>query len=390
VNLNLKLKLDLILGTVLAVVLKPSAYMLGLLLKRNHNLIPQKEIVFIKMLGGGSILLALPAILGIKKKYPEVKLTLYTTPAVSKFAEVLNVFDRILVVQEDSLFNLLKSGTSNLWKVLRADTVVDLEVYSLLSTALSVFTLARNRIGFYYSTTFRRKELHTHLIFLNRSSGIYYFYEEVTWLMGAKPATMAECEEWFRSHFHNSAMETDKGVTKIAVNHACSDMGRERMLSVEQWVEIFQKRGLTNEHVYFLGIKKDAMMAQQIVDKLQLRFPQAKFFNKCGAHELKETLTLLKECQEFYGIDSALLHFARLLRLKCTSYWGPTDPATRLKPIEGLDETVYYNKIPCSPCIHITGYPPCHGNNLCMKNIFIKNDERVPMPMIRPHTKNDL
>jgi ADP-heptose:LPS heptosyltransferase len=364
--------------------------MLGLLLKRNHNLIPQKEVVFIKMLGGGSVLLAMPAILGIKKKYPEVKLTLYTTPTVSKFAETLNIFDRILVVNEDSLFSLIKSGISNLIKILKVDTVVDLEVYSLLSTSLSVFTLARNRIGFYYSTTFRRKELHTHLIFLNRSSGIYHFYEEVAWLMGAKPATMVECGDWFRSHFKAHTLEVLSEKTKIAVNHACSDMGRERMLSVEQWVEIFQKRKITDEHVYFLGIKKDAVMAQQIVERLQPLFPQAKFFNKCGSYSLQETLTVLKECQEFYGIDSALLHFARLLRLKVTSYWGPTDPATRLKPVEGLQETVHYNKIPCSPCIHITGQPPCHGNNLCMKNIFNTTNERVPMPMIRPNTKNDL
>src|SRR5205823_42189 len=71
--------------------------------------------------------------------------------------------------------------------------------------------------------------------------------------------------------------------------------------------------------------------------------------------------------QELLTVDSALLHFARLLGTPTESFWGPTDPKTRLRPFPFARDVVHYEKISCSPCVHMTRTAPCGGNNVCMR-----------------------
>jgi ADP-heptose:LPS heptosyltransferase len=103
-----------------------------------------------------------------------------------------------------------------------------------------------------------------------------------------------------------------------------------------------------------------------------------KLENRCGDTSLADALRLLAGCDEFWGIESSLLHYARLFGLRCKAYFGPTHPM-RLRPVEGLVEEIYYRKTVCSPCIHLVSTPPCHGDNLCMQWLFEppkKNDPR--------------
>jgi len=76
-NLQFKRKLDFVLGNILVAVNLIAAKTLGFILKRNHKI--EKEpsnIVFIKMLGLGSVFLASNAILAVKQKYPKAKFIL--------------------------------------------------------------------------------------------------------------------------------------------------------------------------------------------------------------------------------------------------------------------------------------------------------------------------
>jgi hypothetical protein len=81
-------------------------------------------------------------------------------------------------------------------------------------------------------------------------------------------------------------------------------------------------------------------------------------------------------CQKASGVSGVLgcrfclAPLCRLLVLACMSFWGPTAPATRLRPIASLRETVRYGKVPCSPCIHVAEEPPCQGNNVCIQSLF--------------------
>lgn len=366
-KLKTKQYIDLIVGTILIVILRFPVSMLGHLFKFDHSLTPKGDILVIKMQGGGSLVLAFPALFGIKKKFKHNRLRLLTTSSVRPFAQSLGIFDEIITLNESSVLMTLLSTLRMWWKCFRVDTIIDLEVYSRITTVISVLTMARNRIGFYLENVFWRRKMHTHLIFFNRSSNVCIFYNEIARLLSAPVEPRHVCVEQLLKNIVPLEKSTR---VRITIGHACSDLGKERMLSVEQWLKVFQKKKVHSEEFIFLGVKADYKFAQDIINSLKTHFPDALFTNTCGCTSLEESLSYIDSSDEFWGIDSGLLHYARLLGKKNVSFWGPTDPLTRLQDMPGVITEAYYTGVPCSPCVHVAEEPPCEGNNICIRYLF--------------------
>jgi len=369
-NLGQKQRLDYYLGGLLIFLLRPAVAGLGRLLQRDHELRVGREICVQKLVGGGSLLLAFPALLGLRERHPDAILSLVCSREVVPFAETIGVFDRILVVDDSGLLRLVRTAFLTWLRCFRVDTVIDFEVHSRLSTVFSVLTCARNRLGFFLHDVFWRRGLHTHLIFFNRFSGSYFFYEKAMALLGADPADLAECGRRVRGNLPAVAAGRPRG--RVCIGAACSELARERMLTPEHWRRVFLDRadGADGRDFVFLGVARDRELADTIIEKARAALPQHRYENRCGELTLPGSLAELADASEYWGIDSALLHFARLFGLRCVSFWGPTDPATRLRPVAGLEEEVVYRKLPCSPCVHLAETAPCGGNNLCIRNLF--------------------
>lgn len=365
--------LDFYIGGLLIPILKPLVILFSFLLRRDHSLRPKKNITIIKLLGGGSLVIAFPAMLGLRKKYPDLHINLVTTKKVVPFARSLNIFDNILEIDTYSVFRFLTSTIKTYMQSIGSDTIVDLEVYSRLSTVFSLLTCSRNRIGFYLQQVFWRKRLHTHLIYYNPFFGSYEFYDKIFQLFGVSPSSADESKEHLLKHLP----DTEKPEKyRISIGHACSDLALERMLNIEQWAKVFLSRLDTNSdaEIAFLGAKQDSEMASRIIERLTPYFSKNNFVNLCGKTSLDESLSVLSSSHEFWGIDSSLIHYARLFKIKSVSFWGPTDPKTLLRDIPGLQEERIYCQVPCSPCTHVTEFPPCMGDNICIQNIF--NDKK--------------
>jgi ADP-heptose:LPS heptosyltransferase len=363
-------KIDNYLGRLGIAVLRPMAMLLGFVLRRDHRLTIGKEVVWVKMLGGGSLLLALPMLLGFRRAHPGVKMVLITTPSVKPFADVMGVFDEYRVIDVSGPLPLFRSGLRALLRTARADCIVDLEVHSRLTTVFTTLTLARNRVGFWLEDIFWRRRLASHLIFFNRSSASYHFYDRIGDLFGSPIASRELCR---------AALMTTGGLTdatpiaadRVAVGFACSDLGQERMLTATQWIKVFGDNLRPQHRTFaFLGGPTDRPRAQQIIEELQPRYPHLSLLNCCGHLSLHQSVALVFASPEFWGIDSSLLHIARIAGLRCVSYWGPTDPSTRLRPTWDIEERVHYRKIACSPCVHTSEEPPCRGDNRCIQALL--------------------
>jgi len=368
VNLRVKQRIDWVAGGILIALLRPAVVLLGRILRRDHALRVGPRVSVFKLVGGGSLVIAYPALLGLRQRYPTAELSLLCTPAVAPFAETLRVFDRLVVIDDSSLLRVLGTAFTAWLRLLGTDTVIDLEVHSRLSTVYSLLTCARNRIGFYLESSFWRRGLHTHLIFFNRFSGSYLFYEKLVELLGAAPATPDACRE----HLVAGLPGDEPRSPTICIGHACSDLSRERMLAPAHWAKVLldnEGDGRTRRFV-LLGGGSDREDAERIVAALRAVRPLHTYENRCGELALSRSVAMIAAADEFWGIDSGLLHYARLLGKRCLSFWGPTHPETLLRPIPGLDEHVFYRRVPCSPCVHIAEAPPCRGNNVCIRNLF--------------------
>jgi ADP-heptose:LPS heptosyltransferase len=360
--------LDNYIGRLLIAVLRPATMLLGAILHRDHKLEAGREVVWVKMLGGGSLLLAMPMLIGFRRAYPKTRMVLITTPSVKAFAELAGLFDEYRVIEMKSL-GILTSGLSAWFKTFRADCIIDLEVHSRMTTVFTTVTMARNRVSFWLEDIFWRRGLASHLVFFNRSSGSYHFYDRIADLFQYPVASQADCRAAMKAAC--SIPDPVQKVERVCVGFACSDLGMERMLTPSQWVEVF-RTNLRPDHQTFLfmGGPADAARADAIIVAVKAAFPALVLENLCGKSTLKQSAATIFESTEFWGIDSSLLHQARIAGLKCLSYWGPTDPATRLRLGWEVDERTVYRKIACSPCVHTSEEPPCHGDNRCIQGLF--------------------
>ncbi|SDG34539.1 glycosyltransferase family 9 protein [Thalassobaculum litoreum] len=343
-SLRAKQWVDDKLGSLLIALLKPMALALGFLLRRDHALEVRGDIVVIKLLGGGSLVLAMPALLALRRAHPARRLSLLCTRGTRAFAETLGVFDDYIVVEDSGVRSLIVSGLRALRHCWRVDTVIDLEVHSRLSTVFGCLTCARNRIGFYLDTAFWRRGVATHLFFYNRASASHVHYEQIARALGGTIAPIAEVRAAYRAaNGLPAARSPQNPATRIGLGCFCSDLSVERMLSAEEWARILSQRlGDAKVTVHLFGGKQDRPAADRFI-------------------------TLLDTMDRLYSIDSGLLHIARLIGVETVSFWGPTDPQTLLLPLPaGSTDEVHYSRLACSPCVHLTEVPPCRGNNICM------------------------
>jgi ADP-heptose:LPS heptosyltransferase len=371
-NLRLQLLIDYYIGGFLHFLLKPLVILAGKILRREHDLRKCRSVTVIKMLGGGSLAIAYPALLAIKRAPMIQHLRLLTTPAVKPFAESLGIFDEIIVIRVKSLMQIFTDSLVAIYKLFLCDVIVDLEIHSRLTTVLALTTCARNRIGFYTQDSFWRQYLYTHLLFCNFTSGTYYFYDQIAGLFGAQVLEFADYQREFR-HFIGAPEQTiEDNMLQIAIAPCCSDLGTERMLQLEEWILILGnriERELQGKRitVTLFGSPGDRSQLDKMAKTIENAFPDISVANRAGKTILIESIQEISRMDELICIDSALMHYSRLMGVPTTSYWGPTDPASRLRPWPGGREEVHYFKLPCSPCVHLANTAPCRGNNICIR-----------------------
>jgi ADP-heptose:LPS heptosyltransferase len=389
VQLQRKKRLDLFVGGLTIFFLKPLVVLIGKALRRSHDLQPRGRVLVMKLIGGGSLLLAYPALVALKEKLATGgELVIVTTPAVVPFARELKIFDRIYVINDRNLVTLLWSTLQFLTSVVfRVDTCIDLEIHSRGTTLLSLLTLARNRLGFFKETVHWRLNLYTHLVFYNTYSCSADFYSSLISLMGIPSKNFDQASLAFRK---SHPVTTGHG--EWSLSFACSDHARERQLTPQQWTAALQKVGVPeNTKMILLGSRNDFQAGELLKKEIEKTLGLT-CHNECGAHALSETIRRIGQSQRFLGIDSGLLHLARLLGKDTVSFWGPTDPGTRLMPRNSGEDLIFYNKVSCSPCVHFADTPPCQGKNLCISAIFASeiSHQQRSWAILAPHGQSSV
>jgi ADP-heptose:LPS heptosyltransferase len=363
-TLHLRKQIDFYVGNLLIGLIYPLVRLAAFILRRDHSidaLNSSRHVAFVKLLGGGSIFIALPAIEAIKKGRSDRQISIVCSRSVEGFAKTMGVFDRIVVIDDRSLASLLRSGLAAahfLWR--EADLSVDLEVHSRLTTLLTTAAGVRNRIGLVDHASLWRRRLYTHAVYVNPFGRIFESYDALPRLIDGGSSSVDLTYRNLRAQLQLDSHRPQQ----VALGVGCSDLALERQLSINAWSEILQgieRRRPTTEFV-FIGGPGDRALAEEIRSKSQLK---AIVQNKCGELSLRESLRELGRSSVYLGIDSALLHFARALTPTVVGFWGPTRQDSLLRPLS-LNELQLSRQVSCSPCVHFTQSPPCRGQNHCM------------------------
>jgi ADP-heptose:LPS heptosyltransferase len=345
---------------------------MGLLLKRNHAIKnPPTHILIIKMMGIGSLLVASDSIYSIKKRYPNSKLILFCGKGVRPAIAPLHLFDEIFESDDSNFVLLLRSGFNTLFKCWKFKKlwVVDLEVYSVLTTIFSAATMGINRFGFELNKVHFRNYLNTHNVYFNQFISVYRNYENIAKEMGVIDF----------SNFTIPVKITKNEKKFIAINNTCSELGGHLRKIPD--LKLFK---ICN---YILSKSDlDIAFTGATVDFAEINVFIKNYFginkritNIAGKFEFADYYSFLKnQCKFMITIDSAPFHIAIKTDVPTISLWGPINPKQRYNFESGKKHKFYYLNLDCSPCIHQTEVIPCYGNNICMNNM----DELIIYNMI--------
>jgi ADP-heptose:LPS heptosyltransferase len=272
-----------------------------------------------------------------------------------------------------------------IYRLFAIDTVIDLEPYSRGATLIAALLCARNRLAFFIDEPFWKRRIATHLLFLSHSSGVYEFYDQLFGLLGIIPAERSRVRTHLLSHRVALAPQAGKQ-RRICIGPACSDLARERQLTPAGWAYVLSKRLSVSDAITFeiIGGPNDKPFGEEVADAIRRAFRSATVDNSCGVYKPDEVFWVIESADEFWGIDSLLLHVARALQKHTISFWGPTAPYTQLRDISPKLDQVFYERISCSPCVHISARPPCRGDNICLQRIsgVVGSRERVPLWLV--------
>ncbi|HET6253990.1 MAG TPA: glycosyltransferase family 9 protein [Puia sp.] len=363
-----KQKIDWYAGYLLIGILLPLTRLLGVVMRRDHSIGQEpKRIIFIKLLGLGSLIVAADAIQAIRVRFPGARLILLTDKNIADGIAPFHLFDEIYPIDTENLGKTSRGVIRFLFRAWswRGLWVIDLEVYSKLTTVLALLTLARNRVGFYLSYVPFRRFLNTHNVTWDQAVFLEDNYRYMArQLTGSALPT-----------FVPAVRQAELEKQYIILNNTCSGLADVRKLpdgifsAVVQWILEH-----TDYEVALLGMPSDRDAINLLISsKPDLQGRRERILNYAGmAEDFAAYYSFLRDkgvC--LVTIDSGPLHIARKLGLPTVSVWGPTNPESylRVEPHEKERHLYYYLRSPCSPCVHHYETLPCGGNNFCMKNI---------------------
>jgi ADP-heptose:LPS heptosyltransferase len=327
------------------------------------------EIYVIKILGGGSLIKAAPILIEIKKNYPKLDLILIGSSKTKDFAKGINIFDRIISLNINNFFALIKSSFKLIFsKRKKIRLIYNLEEHSRLALDYGIFL----RPNFYFG--FVDKYNKTACILFDKyvkgddQNNIYLKYQYLfNDFIKNKNSNLLKnvythlIENGYKIHRPNNKIEI------IAFSNFSSNLAPEREIRDEDIDKVISIKKYPNlKIIYLFGAKSDYLKSKKI--EYLFNEKKIKVVNYVGKLTLLKTINKILSTNLFVTIDSGLNNFLNLLNMSIISYWGPTDPNEQLIPnINKSNNKVIYKNIKCSPCVHKVLNPPCKKNNLCMK-----------------------
>ncbi len=325
----------------------------------------------------GDLMLSVPAIRAVRRRWPRAELTAlvlpYTAPLLDHFPEV----DRVITFDPN---RLRPSGTpwlpavwADLFRLIRQLRALEfdlaLALYGPWAGLLAYFSGARFRVG--YGAESHPNFFHLALPgrrYLERRHEAEYTLA-VAAAVGAaggpgdywvRPLPEAEA----RLGTKLGALGVPPGIPLVGVQAGASN-GWAKQWYPEKWAaaadEIARRRGAG---VVLTGTAREWPLAEAV--QAGLKVPA---WNLAGKTDILELVALLARFELFLSGDTGPMHLATALGVPTVAVHGPTDPVLSGPWPPGRGVVVRLD-LPCSPCYDLTDAAVCplsHHN--CLRRL---------------------
>jgi len=361
-NTKSQLFLDKFLAKPFAYILNFFVRFLGKILFIDHNLDRDfRTIAICKFKGMGSIVQATPMIDALRKKYPNAQIIFVSTVANKKILETIKPINKIILLNDKGLFVFAYSCTKALLSLIkiRPQVFIDLEIYSDFSTLFTLFTLSKNRIGFYLRSSSFRMGIYTHMMFFNSKLPIANVYLQI--------AKLLNCDTQNSELYSFSEINSLPNYISskyIVINPNASDLRLERRWDSSNFVSLINNllNDFEDYEIILIGSKNE----YEYTENINQIIANKRVINTAGSTSLEELIAIIKNATLMISNDTGPMHLAFATNTPIVCLFGPCSPEQYGKSSKSY---IIYKQVYCRPCVHDFEVAPCNGNNVCMKLI---------------------
>lgn len=317
-----------------------------------------KKLLAIRLSALGDICMTLPVIDSFCRAYPDVELTFLTSkPGATIARTVIHVPNlKIIAINKKDYSGL--GGMNRLYKEMKSqgfDAIADLHDvlrtkwldfrFHLSCKPVSVIDKGRNE----------KKSLVSHKDCKQLQSGIDRYYD-VFKKLGFE----------FSVDYDGNEHRLDSSAKLVSIGIAPFAQHQGKIYPVEKMKQVVSQlvEADSNLHIYLFGGPDETSILQKWSDDCPERVT-----NVAGKQTFADDLALMSGLRLMISMDSANMHLASLVGLRCLSIWGATHIYAGFLGYHQQKEDVIDLDLPCRPC-SIYGNKPCQfGDYRCLSNI---------------------
>ncbi len=371
-----------------ACLLLTALYKLKSIVVKKQRVKSPKKMLFIKLFGMGSIILAVPAIEAVKKKYPMCSFFFLTFKENHAILSLLNIVPEgnIYTVRKDSLVHFLEDVVICLVRMIkeRIDIVIDLEFFSRFTAILSFFIRSKWRIGFYGFHTEGLKRgvfidslinynhtLHTSRAFFTLLTPLGISQKEYSSFLPYIPPS-----EGFREKVVTKIREANESFKPgrisewIVMNPNSSGLTELRRWPAGHFAKLADLLLAKRESVgvVFIGSTDEKCYTESICNAVKSCENASRIVNLSGLTDLRDLVDLFHFSDLLITNDSGPAHLSSLTRTPGLVLFGPETPDL-YSPIGEWSRCLYLG-LDCQPCITVyNGKRSFCKDNICLQLI---------------------
>lgn len=346
---------------------------------------PIKKILFVQISEMGSSISAYSSILKARELYPGVEIYYFTFQETQDSIHLMGAVDRdhVFTVSSKSLVFFVFGLIRIIWIMRRHsfDAILDLELFSRLSTLVSYLVGAPKRVGFdgFHMEGLYRGSIQTHRVLYNHLSHISKNFLSLVYALNQNPTEIPLSKVCIpESDIRSLKLQSEKQArnailtkirtlipsitakTKIVLfNPNASDLLPLRRWPRENYIET-AKRLLKHPDVCI--IITGAVTEIEGAASLAHAIASDRCANFAGKTTLPELIDLYNISDLLLSNDSGPPNFASLTNIPTLVFFGPETPIC-YKPLGKNIEALYAN-FHCSPCVSAYN----HRKSSCVDN----------------------
>ena len=300
------------------------------------------NILAINFGGIGDEIFFLPALISLKKEFPESKITLALEPRSKSVKDLTDIIDDLFLIDVKG-----KNKYAELLKLVylarrgHFDMVISSGGNKFISILLTL-TGIKKRYG--YNTGKLSQILLTKTVPLNKNQYACAMYHDLVTPVTKNKTYLPEINVEQQDKIPNSVL-IHPGVSKMSVQK-----GMVKTVTADIWAQTVDLLIKNGKHVILAGGPDDKEVIETILSRITLH--SSLFTNYYGkTKSLKDLAVLIGKAEKFICSDSAPLHVAVAMGTKTYVIFGPTDDKKLIPQSDNVIAIKANDNCPIKPCL---------------------------------------